>query len=164
MEITLLHGCVALIDDDAAALVAGYHWYAMRSKQTWYAVATVGTRKSGRRTAYLHRVVLGAAAGTSVDHINHNGLDCRRANLRYATHTEQNANQRKRPMGTSRFRGVHLHREPSGRVRWRAGVSVAGIQRRVLCATEIEAAIAYNRLARTAFGAFAKLNDVDEGA
>lgn len=155
MNLTLPDGQVALIDDDDAPRVAGPRWYAARRGHVWYVQAGVG-----RTTLYLHRVILNAPPGVTVDHVNHDGLDCRKQNLRLASQTQQNANQCKRAVRSSRFKGVHRWLD-DGRVRWRAGVSVNGVQRRVSCATEIEAALVYNELAREAFGEFAVMNIVE---
>ena len=154
MTLRLSQGHVAIIDAHDAERVGRHSWHAVKAKKTFYA----RTQIEGR-AVYLHRFVVNAEPGRTVDHVNHDGLDCRKENLRLATMTEQNANQRKRAGGSSRFKGVHqwVNR---GKIRWRAGVQISGRQYRVSCATEHEAALAYNRLARQHFGQFAALNDV----
>lgn len=76
-----------------------------------------GYAKSGR--LFLHRVVLGLGPGEgSVDHINGDGLDNRRENLRVATHAQNMQNRRPHKNArTSRFRAVYRDAD-SGR--WRA--------------------------------------------
>jgi hypothetical protein len=97
MEIPLSRGKVALIDDDDYALVKDHRWCADFLVHTWYVVAHVpGSGASGRggRTVYMHRLLLGERAeGKQVDHINHDGLDNRRVNLRAVT---QHANMQNR--------------------------------------------------------------------
>ena len=64
-------------------------------------------RSTARRDQLLlHRVVLGAAEKVRVDHINGDGLDNRRANLRPATATQNAYNQRVSKNNTSGFKGV----------------------------------------------------------
>ena len=48
----------------------------------------IGWDKKNKREVKLHRVLLDAPRGLHVDHINGNGLDNRRENLRLATHKE----------------------------------------------------------------------------
>ena len=159
-EIHLSGGHVALIDSEDAAVALATRWHAYKHGRTWYAR---GNNKRGETpsTLFLHRTVLRAAPGTIVDHINHDGLDCRKGNLRFATSAQQNANRLKPVIfTTSRFRGVHAWRDKGGVIRWRAGVQSRGVQRRVSCATEIDAARAYNALASEAFSEFALLNEV----
>lgn len=162
-RVVLIHlpgGHVALVDDDDALVALAARWHAYKHGRVWYAKAT--NRAGGMpRTLFLHRVVLRARPGTNVDHINHDGLDCRKQNLRFATQAQQNSNRRKPTRFiTSRFKGVHAWQDVGGIIRWRAGVQARGVQRRVSCRTETEAALAYNALAREAFGEYALLNEV----
>lgn len=90
--IPLLHGLVALVDDDDAGL-AKHPWHAARSHewQTWRAYRFVGQRKPS-----LADTVLGLPQdGLVTIHSNGDGLDCRRDNLRRVTRSE--ACRRKEP-------------------------------------------------------------------
>jgi len=73
------------------------------------------------RHIYLHRAILGLdpreQATTDVDHINHDTLDNRRANLRSIPHNGNQQNQRPQLGRTSRYRGVYFERWTG---RWRA--------------------------------------------
>lgn len=99
-----------------------------------------------------------ARDATTVDHKNHNTLDNRRRNLRFATQAQQNANRLKH-YGGSRFKGVYLRSD--GR-KWVAQIKT-GSKARYLGSFETEelAARAYNREAKKAWGKFAKLNDIN---
>lgn len=103
-QVALTRGMVAIIDDADIALVAESSWSASAAKQTFYAKA-----KIKGRTYSMHRIVLDAKPGEIVDHINGNGLDNRRANLRIVSASLNAANCRRRISRTG-FRGV----EPSG--------------------------------------------------
>lgn len=103
----------------------------------------------------MHRAVLKAADGMVVDHINHNGLDNRKANLRVAT-VAQNAWNAKRPIGRSGYRGVSFDRRTG---RWRVAISYCGKRKQLGCFRDKhEAAKAYDRAAMKYHGKFAILN------
>ena len=104
----------------------------------------------------MHRVILDAPAWRGVDHVNGNGLDNRRANLRFADQTFNQANARRGRSSTSRYKGVTLVKK-SGR--WLAQTTRNG--KTVFLGyhdTEEAAALAYDAYAREAFGEFACLN------
>jgi hypothetical protein len=71
-------------------------------REYWYVRTSIG----GRRHALLHRVIAGAVMGQQVDHINGNGLDNRRSNLRICTHSENMRNTRRNSRNTSGYKGV----------------------------------------------------------
>ena len=82
------HFLSALVDDEDE-WVMQWKWYAMIRPRTTY-VSRLDVLSSGRKTSYLlHRVIMRRTLGneplyTEVDHRNGNGLDNRRANLRFA--------------------------------------------------------------------------------
>lgn len=97
-----------------------------------------------------------ARLGEEIDHINRDGLDCRRENLRKVTRTQNNANARKRRDGiTSKYKGVYRHSQ--GRL-WIAQVTVGGKKITRSCYSEADAARAYNEIALEVFGAHARIN------
>lgn len=147
-ELILPSGHVALVDaEDLAAVVAAGPWYANRPRHIWY----VHRRLAYSRWQYLHKFLTGYAM---TDHANGDGLDNRRANLRPANTSLNNAN-RIRVHGKSGFRGVD--RRPSGR--WRASIQRDG--RTIYLGTfdtPEEAAYAYDAVAVELFGEFARPN------
>lgn len=70
------------------------------------------TNKINNKTIYLHRLVMGNPEGLTVDHINCNTLDCRKSNLRLATHRQQLANQRPKPNALVPLKGVYPSPNP----------------------------------------------------
>ena len=153
--IPLTKGRFALVDLADFALVSARHWYAHCTGSKWYAAA----RFQGRFT-YLHHFLLGRPVSPlEIDHVNGDGLDCRRANMRVATRQQQSANMRLQRRRASTFKGVRRHGAT-----WLAIVSVNREPRRVRCESEIEAAKAYDRMAREAFGEFARLNGIADDA
>lgn len=160
-EIPLTQGKVALVDDADAAIVAPYKWYASRHRGTFYARTDTGGRLVRRRLA-MHRVILGLGAGDGreVDHINGNGLDNRRANLRICTHAENLRNRGPQRNNRSGYKGVSLH--PDGK--WTAHISINGsrnVRYLGLFSTPEDAARAYDAAARDLFGEYARLNFPD---
>ena len=103
----------------------------------------------------MHRALLPDATSRDIDHVNGNGLDNRRANLRAASRSENIANSGPR-MGR-RFKGAY----PVGNV-WTSKICVRGTKTYLGCfATEEEAAHTYDKAALAAWGAFAYLNFPD---
>lgn len=128
----------------------------------WYGkTSRSGIRYAVRRGQALHRLVIGAGPSDRVDHIDTDGLNNRRANLRLATPSQNAANQRK-TRGTSRYKGVYfLH---ASRM-WLAQITIDGDH--VFIGTfhsEEAAARAYNETAKVFFGEFARLNVLPEPA
>ncbi len=156
-EIPLTKDRVALVDDEDYDRVTRHKWQLTPSNRTDYAGRRVNYG-NGRVMERLHRVVLEAPEGVEVDHINNDGLDCRRENLRLATRGQQNQNQRSRRAGG--LKGVwRVKGKPNLTRPWRAELKCAGRRFRLgSFATEDEAARAYDRKAVELFGPFARLN------
>lgn len=147
----------ALVDDADFERLGKFKWSLETREHTSYATRKV--TKGGKSIKfYLHREVLGLKhCGQQVDHINHDGLDNRRENLRACTARENSANTR-RPR-TKPYRGVYANP-----VSYRARIKHEG---RTLGLGNYrnpeEAAKAYDRKARELFGAFAITNFTTEG-
>jgi hypothetical protein len=154
-EIPLTRGYVAVVDASDYPALSQHKWCALKSGHTVYAVRAV-PKGSGRGMICMHRAILGLPLGRvpMVDHINGNGLDNRRANLRLASRSDNGANRRKFAIGASRFKGVTLKRG-----RWCAAIRRLGKAHHIgYYGTEEEAARAYDAAARERFGNFALLN------
>jgi hypothetical protein len=122
-EIPLTRGKVALVDAEDYESLAGYRWHAAPKGGTWYAERAGRLSEGGPRTVCMHRVILSAPPGLMVDHIDGDGLNNRRSNLRLATHAQNGQNQRRSRANASGFKGVSW----SSRVgRWQAAIRIAG--------------------------------------
>lgn len=154
-QITLHTGEVVLIDDADYPLVSQYNWHRSRQGRNIYAIAHVW--KGGKRTTIsMHRLIMGESA-LVVDHINQDGFDNRRSNLRWAT-TQQNR-RNGRPHKARRFKGVYLLHSGRYRKSWQAQLRVEGrIQSLGYYATEEEGARAYDAAVKRLYGEFANLN------
>lgn len=101
----------AIIDDEDFKLISAYKWCATtnrrRIQDTYYAVR--GFRIKGKNIQIrMHRLILNAPKDKEVDHINHNGLDNRKNNLRLCEKIQNQFNLRKRKNTSSKFKGVHF--------------------------------------------------------
>jgi hypothetical protein len=158
IEIPLTQGLVALIDDEDEEQ-ARFKWFAAASGPAIYAArnARVAERAAGAPSFIrLHRAIMQASRGQEVDHVNGDTLDCRRANLRLATRTQNMQNRGRQRNGASGFKGVSKWKANPG---WIAQITILG--KRVYLGsfgTPEEAARAYDAAAREAFGVFARLN------
>lgn len=142
-----------IVDDDDYEAVARYRWRLVKGypARTW--------KEEGRtRAEYLHQMLMGRRDGYQIDHRNQNPLDNRRANLRWATASENCAN-RGCPTGSSKYRGVAWH-GASGK--WLASLKHQRKQHYLgVYETEEAAARAYDKKAKDLFGEFARLNFPD---
>jgi hypothetical protein len=153
--ITLTQGLVALVDDQDYEALAQHSWCAMHFKLDHvYAGRMIPTPDGPRcqRQVSMHRVLLGEPDG-HVSHLDGDGLNNCRANLRTATRAE--IQHRKVPLGgASRFKGVTWSQG-----RWLARLSRSGIRLYLgRFSTEEAAAMAYDRAAVEQFGELAQLN------
>jgi hypothetical protein len=141
-------GLFAIIDACDYAEISKYRWYANRRGHNVYAVC----RKNGK-TIYMHRMIMRPRRDCVVDHIDGNGLNNRRSNLRVCTRRQNQANKGPRG-GSSRFVGVYRQRD-----KWLAGLRCRGRYFHAgLFDDEVEAAKARDRKAYELHGEYAYLN------
>lgn len=152
MFIQLSQGHQVQFDDADAELVLAYTWWLQPPRgraKTYYCYT-----QRDKKNLTMHNLIIGPPPhGLMIDHINRDGLDNRRSNLRFATRSQNNAN-RSAPLSASKFRGVRKH----GR-KYRAEISVSSRKSySKLYATAEEAARAFDEMATAAYGEFAVLN------
>ena len=104
--VPLTHGKFAVIDSDNIDLINQRTWRAHndpKSGDRWYAFA-------GAESIRMHRLVLGVDSSMMVDHVQPDRtLDNRRANLRPATHAQNQHNKGRNKNNTSGVKGVSIH-------------------------------------------------------
>jgi hypothetical protein len=157
-EGTLEFLCGAVIDAEDYALVAQYHWHRLQKEHICYATSDGKKGADGKRTTVpMHRLITSAATDCEVDHHDGNGLNNRRANLRVCSPSQNRMNTRRRKPG---MKGAYWDRRYK---RWvsciRSGEVVNGRRKLVslgVFKTEEEAAEAYAKAAKKAFGEFAQ--------
>lgn len=157
-EIPLGGGHVALVDDDDFERVASVgKWHSHQSLNTVYAIRHFKKPDGRWSPRPMHGFI---TDWKLVDHINRNGLDNRRANLRPATPSQNQANRCVRRDSHSAFKGVSWYPD---RNRWRARITVdQKIRSLGYYTTAEEAARAYDAAALNAFGEYARLNLPEE--
>lgn len=138
-------------------LVKKYNWNLTTRNRSGclYAQSWDCHNTSERKRITMHGLIMPAPDGQFVDHINGNGLDNRRENLRLVTHQQNSFNQ-KHHGGSSKFKGVSIDRSSGS---WRAYITVDGKRKHLgRHGTELDAAKAYDMAAKEFFGEYAKLN------
>ena len=120
-QIPLTQGKVALVNDEDYDWLNQWKWHAYKNHSTYYAGRN--SKPRGNSTIHMHRVILGLTKGDGkiTDHINRDGLDNRRANLRVVDYVISNRNHSGRKNNTSGHNGVHWHKQCR---KWRAEIKV----------------------------------------
>lgn len=151
--IELTQGRVALVDDDDFEYLNQWKWqyhrgYACRSQR-------IGDRKIGKRKYFwMHREILKTPDGLFTDHIDRNGLNNQKSNLRVCTKSQNRMNTIKRKDNTVGYKGVRKNRTG-----WQARLMVNGISVLQKTFHNLQDAIdAYDNTAREYHGEFANVN------
>lgn len=162
----LSRGKVAVIDFSDFELVRGFKYSVKTKKRNFYAVRGARSPTTGRATlSSLHRDLMDLKAGDGllIDHIDYNGLNNTRANLRICSNTENSRHRRSTLGSTSKFLGVCRYKLIS---KWVAQGKLPNISRegrgKQVCLgrfdSEVDAAHAYDAFAREHYGEFANCN------
>jgi len=148
----------AIIDSEDFQMLSRYKWQAEPIKRRtggYYALRAYAI--NGRKPKmYMHRVIIGAKPGDYVDHINGNGLDNRKENLRICTTQQNRCNSPGLLNSSSIYKGVTWNKQCR---KWQASIKVKSKNTHIgLFLNERDAAIAYDKVAAEKFGEFAWLN------
>lgn len=161
-KIKLTQGKYAVVDDEDYEELNQYKWYAWRdrTKDVWYARRSVHLSrqisKNGKHSSTAVRMHGQIMGSQHVDHINHDGLDNRRSNLRIASIRQNAQNSRKRRGASSSYKGVYWDKQLK---HFRARIVVDGRSVHLgLFKDEVDAAHAYDTAAVKYFGEFASPN------
>ncbi|QEL19356.1 HNH endonuclease [Limnoglobus roseus] len=161
MQIELQSGFKATVDEEdwETLGLAKYTWQAKKHNSgRYYVVANY--RPPGARQQIgvkMHRLILNASPGSEVDHIDGNGLNNSRHNLRLATQAMNQQNTSARG-GSSQYKGVSWS---AAKGKWVVAFRCNGKAHFVgYFADEIVAAKAYNAAILPLAGEFARLNPV----
>lgn len=145
-----------LIDTEDLPKVEDHTWVIDVRPNALYCYARFWDKETKVQSkVYLHRHIMCSPEGMVVDHINRNGLDNRKANLRICSQSENLANARGRG-GHSNYKGVTWFKPAN---LWMAQIRVQGEHKYLgYFKEEEEAARAYDKAALEHFGEFARLN------
>jgi hypothetical protein len=146
----------ALVDFADAAEMLKYRWAAYRGTR---ALASYAVRRVNGKTVWMHRALLALPAFNNrtndVDHINGNGLDNRRSNLRVCTRS-QNQRNRRRAHSRCGYKGVNWDKVHGV---WQAHIKLHGVKKTIgRFATAEAAAAAYDREVARLYEGFAQTN------
>lgn len=150
--IALTQGQFATVDDADFAWLSQWKWTAQANDRGFYAM-----RRERGELILMHRLINSTAPGRVTDHVDGNGLNNRRINLREATQLQNMMNRHGKKGGTSRFKGVWFDRHQEGAKRWRSAIRINGKLKYLgRHETEEEAGAAYAAAAHEHFGEYAR--------
>ena len=137
----------ALVDDSDYGYLNQYRWHIHEKR---YLRSSSGI--------LMHRLIINTPEGMDTDHIDGNGLNNQRNNLRICKKFQNQANRGISKNNLSGYKGVYWHKDSK---KWRAKLMFDYKNIYLgLFKNKINAALAYNQAAKKYFGEFAKLNKV----
>lgn len=160
-KILLTQGYKALVDNEDYEKLSKFKWHTYEGRN--------GVMRAGRGhlSLLMSREVTNAPQHLHVDHIDGNGLNNQKSNLRVCTPAQNTQNRRKTKKRTgSKYKGVSFYKRDK---KWLAQITYLDVLRQNIRVTlgrfmaEEEAALAYDQAARKYFGEFATLNFPEVG-
>ena len=152
----LSQGRFALVDDADYDYLMQWKWHAAKNYKRFYALRSTWKNKK-RITIMMHREIMQPPKNLQIDHIDHDGLNCQRSNMRICT-LQQNCRNRDVSINSrSKYKGVAITGKYISATIW--------IDKKTTYLgrfkTEEAAARAYDAKAKELFGEFANLNFKD---
>lgn len=154
VEIILTDGSKCTVDEEDYPLLSRYKWHPNGKSKTY---AVTNSNVFGDKNVLMHRLIMHPARNQVVDHVNGNGLDNRKQNLRCCTINENMWNVRSK--NKHGYKGVFKRKNGT----WSANIRHNGT--RIYVGTfpsAKDAALAYDELAHRYFGEYALLNFPNE--
>jgi len=156
--INLGKGNVAYVDNEDYEKLLKFKWRLSKECNTCYAVCNYSTGDGKQHTLRMHREIMKHPKGFEIDHINHNGLDNRKKNLRICTRS-QNARNR---------RGINKNNESgllgvswdSSHNKWKAQIQINNKRTHLgYFDNKEDASKIFNKKSKEIYGDFATLNN-----
>jgi hypothetical protein len=145
------------VDDEDYDELNRYEWSASISGDLIYAHRRYILSDGTVTKRLMHRLIMKAKNGDMIDHIDHNGLNNQKSNLRFCTPLQNSANARPNKCSKTGFRGVCVLKDKT----YKAQISLNGSMVELgKFSTPEEAAKIYNERAKEVFGDFAYLNNL----
>jgi hypothetical protein len=159
-EIKLTQGKVAIVDDEDFEYLNQFKWQAHKNGNKFYAVTSLLINNK-YRTKMMHRLIANNKnKKMHTDHINGDGLDNRKINLRICTHSQNLMNRGPQANNKTGYKGVCYDKRIN---KFRATISITGINKNLGCyINPVDAARAYNTAAIKYYCEFAQLNILPE--
>ena len=148
---------VAIVDDEDYEWLSQYRWFVANPKNgnTQYCTTFINNKQKR-----MHRMILPVPKNMVIDHVNHNGLDNRRSNLRICTNKENLRNSCKQKHTSTSYKGVYYNKSQN---KYCPSISDNNTRLRLgQFNNEISAAVMYDLLALQRFKEFAWLNIKDK--
>ncbi len=121
--VPLTKGYEAIIDAADVYLVGKQNWHAAVNARTVYALTNIRKPNGKWTTMKMHRLIAATPENLDTDHIDGNGLNNRRSNLRHATTAENMRNTGAQRSNTSGFKGVYWNKSCG---KWQSSIAVNG--------------------------------------
>ena len=151
-KIELTKGQFTLVDDNDFEWLNQFKWSCQKGNK--YAA-----RRTNNRIIYMHRFIVNCPEKKEVDHINGNGLDNQRNNLRIVTSHQNHFNHKLIKTNKTGYHGVYWDKQME---KWGVGISIQGKHKALGYYNNIkEAASTYNKAAILYRGDFARLNNIE---
>ena len=169
-KIQLTQGHVALVDDEDYDFINQFTWRLSKVRHLKYAKTNKNKIKNKATHYLMHRMILNLPSNLLIDHIDGNGLNNQKSNLRIATHNQNIWNSK--GYGSSQYKGVYPFRTKQKYKKKNGEISIylsrtyyfSSIFKNGITyylgnfKNEIDAALAYDKKAKELFGEFAYLN------
>jgi hypothetical protein len=152
-------GLYAKVDDEDYEELLKYNWRAKKDGNVYY-VSTGGYYKGKNNVKILHRYIMNAPKGCMVDHVDGDGLNCQRHNMRLCNNQQNQFNQRIKTTNnkSSIYKGVVSLRTCNSHQAFirinKVKVYLGSFK------TPEAAAVCYNNAAIEHFGEFARINNI----
>lgn len=157
VKIELGNNQFAIVDFEDYEYLNELKWHIYKNGNHLYAKCAFYENKK-QKNILMHRLIL-EPKGKIIDHINGNGLDNRKCNLRICERHENALNRKKNINNVSGFKGVSWFKHSQ---KWRAQIQYKKIVYYLgSYENPIDAAKAYNKAAIKFHGEFANLNKID---
>lgn len=154
-RIPLTQGKFATVDNEDYERLSKHKWHLLKCPTGSYAQRNIPAGGRKQKKVQMHRVIMQAPDDMQVDHIDRDGLNNQRNNMRLCTHA-QNQRNRRTQANFSGYKGVNWNNKSK---KWQVYISVndkAVFLGSFFC--PIKAAVAYDKAAIRYSGEFARLN------
>lgn len=123
-RIKLTQNKFALVDNSDYEWLNNFKWYPDKSgDKNFYVVRNSKDCNGKHKKIRMHQEIMGTPRGMETDHIDGNGLNNQRKNLRICTRSQNQHNRGKYKCNTSGYKGVSWHKVKK---KWSANIGVNG--------------------------------------